>query len=42
MFIAGNKRSDCKRVCIGLVYTPEGLPLNYAVFDGNKVDVITF
>ena len=36
-----DKRSDCKQVCIGLVCTPEGLPLNYEVFDGNRVDVTT-
>ncbi len=36
-----DKRSDCKLVCIGLVCTPEGLPLNYEVFDGNRVDVTT-
>ncbi len=28
-----DKRSDCKQVCIGLVCTPEGVPLNYEVFD---------
>ena len=36
-----DKRSDCKQVCIGLVCTPEGLPLNYEVFAGNRVDVTT-
>ena len=36
-----DQRSDCKQVCIGLVCTPEGLPLNYEVFAGNRVDVIT-
>ncbi len=35
------KRSDCKQVCIWLECTPEGLLLNYEVFDGNRVDVIT-
>lgn len=34
-------RSDCKQVCIGLVCTPEGLPLNYEVFAGNRTDVTT-
>ena len=36
-----DKRSDCKQVCIGLVVTPEGLPLAYEVFDGNRSDVTT-
>jgi transposase len=36
-----DKRSDCKQVCIGLVCTPEGLPLNYEVFAGNRIDVTT-
>ena len=36
-----DQRSDCKQVCIGLVCTPEGLPLNYEVFAGNRVDVTT-
>jgi len=36
-----DSRSDCKQVCIGLVCTPEGLPLNYEVFAGNRVDVTT-
>lgn len=36
-----DKRSDCKQVCIGLVCTPEGLPLSYEVFAGNRADVTT-
>jgi len=36
-----DQRPDCKQVCIGLVCTPEGLPLNYEVFAGNRVDVST-
>lgn len=36
-----DKRSDCKQVCIGLVCTPEGLPINYEVFAGNRNDVKT-
>jgi len=36
-----DKRSDCVQVCIGLVVTPEGLPLAYEVFDGNRTDVTT-
>ena len=34
-------RSDCKQVCIGLVVTPEGLPVGYEVFAGNRTDVTT-
>lgn len=36
-----DSRSDCKQVCIGLVVTPEGLPLAYEVFAGNRTDVTT-
>lgn len=36
-----DQRSDCKQVCIGLVCTPEGLPLNFEVFAGNRADVST-
>jgi hypothetical protein len=36
-----DQRSDCKQVCIGLVCTPEGLPLAYEVFAGNRADVTT-
>jgi transposase len=34
-------RPDCRQVCIALVVTPEGLPLAYEVFDGNRTDVTT-
>jgi len=34
-------RPDCVQVCIGLVVTPEGLPLAYEVFDGIRADVTT-
>jgi transposase len=34
-------RSDCKQVNIGLVVTPEGLPIGYEVFAGNTTDVTT-
>ncbi|MFM7101542.1 MAG: hypothetical protein ACKO3N_10260, partial [Verrucomicrobiota bacterium] len=34
-------RGDCKQVCIGLVCTPEGLPLNFEIFAGNRTDVTT-
>lgn len=36
-----DSRGDCKQVCIGLVCTPEGLPLSYEVFAGNRTDVTT-
>ena len=36
-----DSRPDCKQVCIGLVCTPEGLPLSYEVFAGNRNDVTT-
>ena len=34
-------RPDCQQVCIGLVVSPEGLPLAYEVFAGNRNDVTT-
>jgi transposase len=34
-------RPDCKQVCIGLVVTPQGIPLGYEVFAGNRTDVTT-
>jgi transposase len=36
-----DQRSDCKQVNIGLVVTPEGLPVGYEVFAGNRTDVTT-
>jgi len=36
-----DSRPDCVQVCIGLVVTPEGLPLAYEVFEGNRTDVTT-
>jgi transposase len=36
-----DQRSDCKQVCIGLVCTPEGLPLSFEIFSGNRADVTT-
>jgi hypothetical protein len=36
-----DSRPDCKQVCIGLVCTPEGLPLSFEVFAGNRADVTT-
>jgi transposase len=34
-------RPDCKQVNIGLVITPEGLPIGYEMFAGNTADVTT-
>lgn len=34
-------RPDCQQVCIGLVVSPEGLPLAHEVFAGNRNDVTT-
>ncbi len=34
-------RPDCKQVNIGLVVTPESLPIGYEVFAGNRADVTT-
>jgi len=34
-------RPDCKQVNIGLVVTPEGLPISYEMFAGNTADVTT-
>lgn len=34
-------RPDCKQVNIGLVVSPEGLPLAYEIFAGNRADVTT-
>jgi len=34
-------RPDCKQVNIGLVVTPEGLPIGYEIFAGNTADVAT-
>jgi transposase len=34
-------RPDCLQVCIGLVVTPEGIPLGHEVFDGNTNDSTT-
>lgn len=36
-----DNRGDCKQVCIGLVCTPEGLPLSFETFAGNRADVTT-
>jgi hypothetical protein len=36
-----DQRSGNKQVCIGLVCAPEGLPLSFEVFAGNRADVTT-
>lgn len=36
-----DSRPDCVQVCIGLIVTPEGFPVAYEVFDGNRSDVNT-
>lgn len=34
-------RPDCEQVVIALVVTPEGFPLSYEIFEGNRADVTT-
>lgn len=34
-------RPDCKQLVIALIVSPEGFPLSYEVFDGNRADVTT-
>ena len=36
-----DNRPDCKQVCIGLVVTPDGMPVGYEVFAGNRADTTT-
>ena len=36
-----DQRGDCKQVCIGLVVSRCGMPLDYEVFAGNTADVTT-
>lgn len=36
-----DQRPDCKQVNLGLVVTPEGLPIGYEIFAGNTADVTT-
>ena len=36
-----DQRSGNKQVCLGLVCTPEGLPLSFEVFAGHRADVTT-
>ena len=37
-----DNRSDCKRVCVGLVVSKCGMPLGYELFEGNRNDVKTW
>jgi transposase len=34
-------RPDCAQVVLALVVTPEGFPLSYEIFEGNRADVTT-
>lgn len=34
-------RPDCLQIVIALIVTPEGLPLSYEIFAGNRLDVTT-
>ena len=36
-----DQRPDCQQVNLGLVVTPEGLPIGYEIFAGNTADVTT-
>ena len=36
-----DSRGDCLQVCIGLIVTPEGIPLGHEVFEGNRSDSTT-
>ena len=36
-----DSRPDCKQVCIGLVTSPEQLPLAFMIFAGNRPDIKT-
>ncbi len=36
-----DNRPDCKQVCVGLVVTPDGMPVGYEVFAGNRSDTTT-
>ena len=36
-----DQRPDCKQLVIGLIVTPEGFPLAYEVFAGNRLDRTT-
>jgi transposase len=36
-----DSRPDCKQIVLALMVTPEGLPLSYEVFAGNRTDATT-
>jgi transposase len=36
-----DQRPECKQLVLALVVTPEGFPLSYEVFEGNRADVTT-
>lgn len=36
-----DSRPDCLQICIGLVVTPDGLPMGYEIFAGNRHDSTT-
>jgi transposase len=36
-----DSRPDCKQIVLALIVTPEGLPLSYEVFGGNRADATT-
>jgi len=36
-----DSRPDCKQIVLALIVTPEGLPLSYEVFAGNRADATT-
>jgi transposase len=36
-----DQRPECKQLILALVVTPEGFPLSYEVFEGNRADVST-
>jgi hypothetical protein len=36
-----DRRPDCKQIVLALIVTPEGLPLSYEVFAGNRTDATT-
>jgi transposase len=38
---SGDRRSDCKQVCLVLVVRRDGIPPGYEIFEDNLVDVTT-
>lgn len=37
-----NKRNDLKQLMIGLLMTPQGLPIGHEVYPGNQIDLMSF